>query len=138
MKKFKKRQILAVVVIKIVSIYREELIITFTRESSRIKFHQALTAVSGIATQTFQTIQKVPRNWKLPKLFVNKKKPKIFTFTISADEVKKVAETGYSIINYLYQMKRKNQSKYTYYFKKLPKNNQYWDSGRNFPDNFFR
>jgi len=34
MKKFKKRQILIVVVIGIVSVYREELIITLTSESS--------------------------------------------------------------------------------------------------------
>lgn len=125
MKLLKKWQILAVLVIGIVYFHREELIITLTSESSRIKFNQALTAVSGIATQTVQTIQKVPWNWKLPKLFGKKKKPSVFSFTLSVDDAKKVADTGYTIFQYLYRMKRKNQSKYTYYFKKLPKNNQY-------------
>ena len=109
MKKFKKRQILIVVVIGIVSVYREELIITLTSESSWIKFNQALTAVSGIATQIVQTIQKVPRNWKLPKLFGKKKKPKVFTFTLSVDNAKKFADSGYTIFEYLYLRKQNDQ-----------------------------
>lgn len=138
MKLLKKRRILAVLVIRIVYFHWEELIITLTSESSRIKFNQAFTAISGIATQIVQTIQKVPRNWKLPKLFGKKKKPKVFTFTLSVDDAKKVADTGYTIFQYLYRMKRKNQSKYTYYFKKLPKNDQYWNPGQNFQDNLFK
>lgn len=108
MKKFKKRQILIVVVIGIVSVYREELIITLTSESSRIKFNQAFTAISGIATQIVQTIQKVPRNWKLPKLFGKKKKPKVF-FKLSVDNAKKFADSGYTIFEYLYLRKQNDQ-----------------------------
>jgi hypothetical protein len=109
MKLLKKRQIGAVVVIGIVYFHREELIITLTSESSRIKFTQALTALSGISTQTFSTIQKVQRNWKLPKLFGRKKKPKVFTFTLSVDDTKKVADTGYTIFEYLYLRKQNAQ-----------------------------
>jgi hypothetical protein len=109
MKLLKKRRILAVLVIGIVYFHREELIITLTSESSRIKFNQALTAVSGIATQTVQTVQKIPWNWKLPKLFGKKKKPKVFTFTFSVDDAKKAANRGLAIFEYLYLRTEKTQ-----------------------------
>ena len=108
MKLLKKRRILAVLVIRIVYFHWEELIITLTSESSWIKFIQALTAVSGIATQIVQTIQKVPRNWKLPKLFGKKKKPLVF-FKLSVDNAKKFADSGYTIFEYLYLRKQNDQ-----------------------------
>ncbi len=108
MKLLKKRRILAVLVIRIVCFHWEELIITLTSESSRIKFNQALTAVSGITTQIVQTIQKVTRNWKLPKLFGKKKKPLVF-FKLSVDNAKKFADSEYTIFEYLYLRKQKAQ-----------------------------
>jgi|APFre7841882793_1041355.scaffolds.fasta_scaffold01678_6 hypothetical protein len=132
MKKFKKRQILSVVghwngfyLSRGTNYYLKS-------ESSRIKFTKALTAISGIATQTFQTIQKVPRNWKLPKLpklFVKKKKPSIFSFTISADDAKKVADTGYTIFEYLYRRRQKNRSTYYFFRPDIKKIIKFPDSG---------
>jgi EamA domain-containing membrane protein RarD len=107
----KKRYVVAILIFGILYFYQEELIITLTSERSQIILKRVLTSISGATTK----IIKVMKEWKLPK-FVRKKKKSKFTFTISLDDAKKYADTGYTFYQIL---KRRRQKKYSmfYFFK---------------------
>jgi uncharacterized protein (UPF0128 family) len=44
-----------------------------------------------------------------------KKKPKVFKFTVSPENVRKATDAGLTIFEYLYRKKQKN-NKFTFYF----------------------
>jgi hypothetical protein len=74
-----------------------------------MKFTKALTAVSGFYQKKIRPHCKFPKTLKFPEIFRRKKKPKVFTFTLSVDDAKKVADTGYTIFEYLYLRKQNTQ-----------------------------
>lgn len=108
----KKRHVVAILIVGILYFHQEELIITLTSERSRAILQGAFTSISGATTQIIQGM----KNWKLPQFFRKKKKSKVFTFTLSVDDAKRIANTGYNFYEYLQRRRQKNYS--TFYFFK--------------------
>lgn len=65
-----------------------------------------MATISSVSSKLFQTILQ---NWKVPKVWRKKKKPKTFTFTLSGEDLKRAADAGYSIAHYIYAKRQRNR-----------------------------